>query len=82
MEVAHSTSPLRNSPPRPMSMHETVQLPPTKSFTPRSRAASMTSRLTGSSTITASSSMRSVEAASIQMPSQPAARSFPCTAVV
>ncbi len=49
-----------------MSMRLTVQLPPMKFLTPRSMAESMTWRLTGSSTITASSFMRSVEAASIQ----------------
>ena len=63
-------------------MQETVQLPPMKSFVPFARAASMTPRFTGSSAITEVSAMRRVEAASIQMPSQPAARSFGYTACV
>ena len=49
---------------------------------PRSRAACMTGRFTGSRQMTASGSMRRVEAASIQKPCQPAARSRECTAVV
>ena len=47
-------------------MQDTVQLPPTKFLTPRVIASLMTFRLTGSSTMTASSFMRRVEAASIQ----------------
>jgi hypothetical protein len=43
---------------------------------PRESALWITGRLTGSRTITASSCMRSVFAASIQWPFQPAARSF------
>ena len=82
MEVAHSTSPLRNSPPRPMSMQDTVQLPPTKSLVPPASAASMTSRFTGSSTMTELSSMRRVEAASIHRPSHPVSRSFRWTSEV
>ncbi len=47
-------------------MSETVQLPPMKSLIPRACALRMTSKFTGSRTITAESAMRSVEAASIQ----------------
>jgi hypothetical protein len=47
-------------------MRLTVQLPPMKSRTPPASAASMTGRFTGSRMITASSRMRSAEAASIQ----------------
>ena len=57
-------------------MQLTVQLPPMKLRTPRLSAASMTGRLTGSSTMMASSAMRRVLAASIQMPFQPAPLSF------
>ena len=64
--VTHSTRPARNRPLIAISIRLTVQLPPMKFLTPRSRAWSMTWRLTGSSTITASSFMRSVDAASIQ----------------
>ena len=74
MALTHSTSPALKSPAIAMSMRLTVQLPPMKSLMPLSSAASMTSRLTGSSTITARSFIRSVEAASIQCPVQPAAR--------
>ena len=49
-----------------MSIRLTVQLPPMKLLTPLASASSMTGRFTGSSTITASSAIRSVEAASIQ----------------
>ena len=49
-----------------ISIRLTVQLPPMKFLTPLASARSMTSRFTGSSTITASSAMRSVDAASIQ----------------
>ena len=63
-------------------MQDTVQLPPMKSFTPLARPASMTSRLIGSSTMMESSFMRSVEAASIQWPSQPRLRSSPWTCLV
>ena len=66
MALTHSTSPALKSPTIAMSMSPTVQLPPMKSVTPRLSAASMTSRLTGSSTITAWSFIRSVEAGSIQ----------------
>ena len=66
MAVIHSTSPARSNPQTAMSMSETVQLPPMKSFTPRACAARMTARFTGSRTITAESAMRSVDAASIQ----------------
>ena len=57
-------------------MQLTVQLPPIQLRPPFCNASWMTGRLTGSSTITASSAMRSVEAASIQWPFQPAARSL------
>ncbi|CPN06503.1 Uncharacterised protein [Bordetella pertussis] len=57
-------------------MQLTVQLPPTKLRTPRLSAASITGRLTGSSTMMASSAMRRVLAASIQIPCQPAPRSL------
>ena len=82
MDVPHSTRSFLNSPPRPISMQDTVQLPPMKSFTPPERPASMTSRLMGSSTMMESSFMRSVEAASIQRPSQPRLRSSPWTCLV
>ena len=49
-----------------ISIRLTVQLPPTKSRMPLSSAWSITLRLTGSSTMTLSSDMRSAEAASIQ----------------
>ena len=49
-----------------MSIRLTVQLPPMKSVTPASSASSITPRFTGSSTITAWSFIRSVDAASIQ----------------
>ena len=63
-------------------MHETVQLPPMKSLVPLARPLSMTSRLIGSSTMIESSFIRSVEAASIQSPSQPRLRSSPWTCLV
>lgn len=50
----------------PMSMMELVQLPPMKFLMPLASAASITLRLTGQAQYPASSSMRSVEAASIQ----------------
>jgi len=59
-----------------------VQLPPIQSFTPRVLAASITSRFTGSRTMTASSFIRSALAASIHWPAHPAARSFGCIALV
>ena len=55
-----------NSPAVAISISDTVQLPPMKLRTPDASARSITSRFTGSSTITASSAMRRVEAASIQ----------------
>ena len=66
IDVIHSTSPARNSPPSAIIISETVQLPPMKSRTPARSPASITSRLTGSRMMTASSFMRSAEAASIQ----------------
>ena len=75
MAVIHSTAPARIKPETAMSISDTVQLPPIQSLQRRSRAACMTGRFTGSSTMTALFSIRSVEAASIQCPCQPAARS-------
>ncbi|MCY1519491.1 hypothetical protein D9M68_542440 [compost metagenome] len=65
-----------------MSMQLTVQLPPTQFLPPLASAFWITGRLTGSSTMIASSFMRSVEAASIQWPFQPAARSLGKTSLV
>ena len=59
-----------------------MQLPPIQSLTPRCLAASITSRLTGSRMMIASSFIRSALAASIHWPDQPAARSFGCIALV
>ena len=64
--VIHSTTPARSRPPTAISISDTVQLPPMKSLTPCSRAACMTGRFTGSSTMTALFSIRRVDAASIQ----------------
>ena len=80
--LIHSTSPALYSAPTPISMQLTVQLPPIQLRPPLASAFLMTGRLTGSSTMTASSFMRSVEAASIQWPFQPAARSLGKTSVV
>ncbi|MNT29255.1 hypothetical protein D3C72_1649850 [compost metagenome] len=66
MEVIHSTRSFSNRPPRPISMQLTVQLPPMKFLTPFESASLITSWLTGSSTMIASSFMRSEDAASIQ----------------
>ena len=66
MQVIHSMASCRNSPASAISMRLTVQLPPMKFLTPRACAASITSRLTGSRMITASSFIRSADAASIQ----------------
>ena len=66
MAVIQSTAPARSKPPTAMSMSDTVQLPPMKSFTPRSRAACITGKFTGSKTMTAFSRMRRLDAASIQ----------------
>ncbi len=74
--LIHSTSPALYSAPTPISMQLTVQLPPIQSRPPRASARSISGRLTGSRTMTASSFMRSVLAASIQWPRQPAARSL------
>ena len=74
--LIHSTSPALYSAPTPISMQLTVQLPPIQLRPPAASAFWITGRFTGSSTITASSCMRSVDAASIQWPFQPAARSF------
>ncbi len=82
MAEIHSTSPARSKPPTAINISDTVQLPPMKSLMPRCRAACITARFTGSSTMTEFVSMRSVEAASIQYPVQPAARSRECTAAV
>ena len=70
------------SAPTPISMQLTVQLPPIQFTPPLASAFLMTGMLTGSSTITASSFMRRVEAASIQWPFQPAERSLGKTSVV
>ena len=59
-----------------MSMQLTVQLPPTQLRPPASSARWITGMFTGSRMMTASSFIRSVEAASIQWPVQPAARSW------
>ena len=64
------------SAPTPISMQLTVQLPPIQLRPPLASAFLITGRFTGSRMMTASSFMRSVEAASIQWPFQPAARSF------
>ena len=82
MAVIHSTASARSRPPIAMSISDTVQLPPMKSLTPPPRAACITARFTGSSTMTASSRMRRVEAASIQYPCHPAARRRGWTASV
>jgi hypothetical protein len=63
-------------------MQLTVQLPPIQLRPPLASAFLITGMLTGSSTMTASSFMRSVDAASIQWPFQPAARSLGKTSVV
>ena len=63
--------------PTPISMQLTVQLPPTQSLPPLARLFLITGMLTGSSTMTALSFMRSVEAASTQWPFQPVSRSLP-----
>ncbi len=78
----HSTRPALYSPPTPISIRLTVQLPPMKFLPPLASAFLITGMLTGSSTMTASSSMRSEEAASIQWPFQPAARSLGKTSLV
>ncbi len=57
-------------------MQLTVQLPPIQLLPPWARAFWITGMFTGSSTMTASSCMRRAEAASIQWPFQPAARSL------
>jgi hypothetical protein len=74
--LIHSTSPALNSAPTPISMQLTVQFPPIQLRPPWASAFLITGRFTGSSTMTASSCMRNDEAASIQWPFQPAARSF------
>ncbi len=71
-----------NSAPTPISMQLTVQLPPIQLRPPRASAFLMTGMLTGSRMMTASSFMRSVDAASIQWPAQPAERSFGKTSLV
>jgi hypothetical protein len=68
MVLIHSTRPALYSAPTPISMQLTVQLPPIQLRPPLDSAFLMTGRFTGSSTMTASSFMRSVEAASIQWP--------------
>ena len=70
------------SAPTPISMQLTVQLPPTQFLPPLAMAFLITGMLTGSSTMTASFSMRRAEAASIQWPFQPAARSLGNTSLV
>ena len=79
MLVIHSTKPALYSAPTPISMQLTVQLPPIQ-LPPLPRKSTsaflMTGKFTGSRIITASSFMRRVDAASIQWPCQPAARSF------
>ncbi|MNT69182.1 hypothetical protein D3C72_2074820 [compost metagenome] len=80
--LIHSTSPALYSAPTPISMQLTVQLPPIQSLPPLARAFWMTGMLTGSSTMTAFFSMRRDDAASIQWPVQPAARSLGYTSLV
>jgi hypothetical protein len=70
------------SAPTPISMQLTVQLPPIQLRPPLASAFWMTGMLTGSRMMTASSFIRSVLAASIQWPFQPAARSFGNTSLV
>ena len=65
-----------------ISIRLTVQLPPIQLRPPWASAWSITWRLTGSRMMTASSAMRSDEAASIQWPFQPAARSLGYTSLV
>ena len=71
-----------NSAPTPISMQLTVQLPPIQFLPPLASAFLMTGMLIGSRMMTASSFMRSAEAASIQWPFQPAARSLGNTSLV
>ena len=80
MALTHSIMLCWNKPPKPMSIKLTVQLPPIQFLPPLPNEASITLRLTGSKMITASSAMRRLEAASIQWPFQPAARSWGYTA--
>ena len=82
MLVIHSTKPALNRAPTPISMQLTVQLPPIQFLPPAVMALWMTGRLTGSKIMTASFSMRSVDAASIQCPFQPEARNLGKTSVV
>ena len=82
MAVIHSTRPARIRPPTAITISDTVQLPPMKSLMPCSRAACITARFTGSNTMTAFFCMRRLEAASIQYPFQPAARSRGCMSLV
>jgi hypothetical protein len=64
--LIHSTRFSRSRPPIAIIIRLTVQLPPMKSRTPPAMARSITERLTGSRTITASSFIRRDDAASIQ----------------
>ena len=57
-------------------MQLTVQLPPIQFRPPLDSAFLITGMFTGSRTMTASSFMRRVDAASIQWPLQPVARSL------
>jgi len=66
MAEIHSTNPARINPDTAINMSDTVQFPPMKSLMPRSRAACMTGKFTGSRTMTAFSSILNVDAASIQ----------------
>src|SRR5436189_48020 len=70
MELTHSTRPALNRPPRPISKMELVQLPPIQFLPPAASLDWIRPSLTGSSTMTASPSMRSDDAASIQWPFQ------------
>ncbi|MCY1549800.1 hypothetical protein D9M68_859950 [compost metagenome] len=63
-------------------MQLTVQFPPIQFLPPLLKAVLITGMLTGSRMMTASLSMRRVEAASIQWPFQPAARSLGNTSLV
>ena len=82
MLVIHSTRPALYSAPTPINMQLTVQLPPIQFRPPLRSADWMTGKFTGSRMMTASACIRKVDAASIQWPVQPAARSLGNTAVV
>ena len=65
-DTAYNTYVHTGLPPTPISMQLTVQLPPIQFLPPLASAFWITGILTGSKMMTASFSMRSVEAASIQ----------------